>query len=101
MRSSVRFRVFLTAVALTLVAGGATAAAAPTPIPAHVYAPYFETWTTDSLTTVAQDSGARYFTLAFLETLGKKSCTLAWNGTSSQTVSSGRYLTDLASLRGI
>src|SRR5947208_9183939 len=75
--------------------------AAATPIPAHVYSPYFETWTTDSITTIAQQSGARYFTLAFLETLSKTSCTLAWNGTSSQTVASGRYLSDIASLRSL
>src|SRR5439155_22419039 len=49
----------------------------------------------------AQQSGARYFTLAFLETLGKSSCTLAWNGNRSQTISSGRYLSDLASLRAL
>ena len=60
-----------------LVAGGAAAA---TPMPAHVYAPYFETWTADTINGVATASGARYFTLAFLETTGKTSCTLAWNG---------------------
>jgi hypothetical protein len=48
---------------------------------------------------LAQQSGARYFTLAFLETLNKHSCTLAWNGSSSQTEASGRYLADIASLR--
>lgn len=32
----------------------------------------------------------RYFTLAFLETLGKRSCTLAWNGDRTQTVANGR-----------
>jgi hypothetical protein len=66
-----------------------------------VYAPYFKTWSSDAITTVAQQSGARYFTLAFLETLGKTSCTLAWNGSSSQTVAAGRYLTDIHSLRGL
>ena len=76
-------------------------AAAATPLPAHVYAPYFETWTSDSLTTLAQQSGARYFTLAFLETTGKRSCTLAWNGSRSQTIASGRYLADIASLRAL
>jgi len=81
--------------------GASPASAAPTPIPAHVYAPYFETWTTDSLTTLAQRSGARYFTLAFLETTGKRSCTLAWNGVRTQTVASGRYLADIASLRAL
>jgi Glycosyl hydrolases family 18 len=74
-------------------------AAAATPIPAHVYAPYFETWTSDTISGVASASGARYFTLAFLETLSKTSCTLAWNGSRSQTIPAGRYLTDIASLR--
>ena len=62
------------AVALgALIAGGAAAAS---PMPAHVYAPYFETWTADTINGVATASGARYFTLAFLETTGKTSCTL-------------------------
>jgi hypothetical protein len=59
------------------------------------------TRTSDAITTIAQQSGARYFTLAFLETLGKTSCTLAWNGSNSQTVAAGRYLTDIQSLRGL
>jgi len=80
---------------------GSSVATAAVPLPAHVYAPYFETWTSDAITTMAQQSGARYFTLAFLETLGKTSCTLAWNGSSSQTVAAGRYLTDIQSLRGL
>jgi Glycosyl hydrolases family 18 len=84
---------------LLLVGTGAATAAAP--LPALVYAPYFETWTSDSLTTTAQQSGARYFTLAFLETLSKTSCTLAWNGSRSETLSTGRYLSDLASLRAL
>jgi chitinase len=88
----------LLAVAVLALAGMAGAA---TPLPAHVYAPYFETWTSDSMTTLAQQSGARYFTLAFLETTGKHSCTLAWNGSRSQTVASGRYLGDIASLRAM
>ncbi len=77
------------------------AAAAPTPLPVHVYAPYFETWEPDTIAGIAQQSGARYFTLAFLETLSKTSCTLAWNGSSSQTVASGQYLSDIAALRSM
>ena len=79
----------------------APAAVAGTALPAHVYAPYFETWTTDGITTAAQQSGARYFTLAFLETLGKSSCTLAWDGNKAQTIPTGRYLSDIASLRAL
>jgi hypothetical protein len=85
----------------TLAGTGSAVAAGSTPLPAHVFAPYFETWTTDGITTLAQQSGGRYFTLAFLETLGKSSCTLAWNGSRSQTVPTGRYLSDIASLRDL
>jgi hypothetical protein len=105
--SAARVRASLAAAAvatLALVAafvGSSSASAAATPLPAHVFAPYFETWTSDGITAIAQQSGARYFTLAFLETLGKSSCTLAWNGSRSQTVSTGRYLSDIASLRAV
>jgi GH18 family chitinase len=89
-------------VALLFGLGGASAQAAPPrSFPAHVYAPYFETWTTDGLTTTAQASGARYFTLAFLETLSKSSCTLAWNGSKTDPVANNRYASDIASLRAL
>ena len=77
----------------------AQAAPAPPPFPAHVYAPYFETWTTDSLTTTAEQSGAHYFTLAFVETLSKSSCTLAWDGSRTDPVTNNHYVSDIASLR--
>jgi hypothetical protein len=80
---------------------GTSFATAASPIPAHVYAPYFETWTGESITTIAQQSGARYFTLAFLETTGKSSCTLGWNGSKTQTVAAGTYVADIASLRAM
>jgi hypothetical protein len=89
-----------TAVFLATVAGAGGVAAA-TPLPAHVFAPYFETWTTDGITATAQASGVQYFTLAFLETTSKTSCTLAWDGVASQPVSGGKYLTDIASLRAL
>ena len=38
------------------MAGGVGPALGATALPAHVYSPYFETWTTDSLTTIAQQS---------------------------------------------
>lgn len=34
----------------------ASSALAVTALPAHVFSPYFETWTTDSVTTIAQQS---------------------------------------------
>jgi hypothetical protein len=102
-RVRVRFAAALvTAFAAASLGGGGTGLAVPRAgLPAHLYAPYFETWTTDSITTIAQASGTHYFTLAFLETLSKTSCTLAWNGSRTQTLSSGRYLADIASLRAV
>jgi hypothetical protein len=92
------------AVALACLApaarGGAAAAQTFTPLPAHVYAPYYETYlapSTPSLTATAQASGARYFTLAFLQASGKGSCALDWNGSASQPLD--YYASDIASLR--
>jgi hypothetical protein len=94
-------RVGLVVALLLGIASASAEAAPPTSFPAHVYAPYFETWTTDGLTTTAQQSGARYFTLAFLETLSKTSCTLAWNGDRADPVTAGRYSSDIVSLRAL
>ncbi len=99
MRTQLRRLAGTLAVAVALAAGPGANATAATALPAHVYAPYFESWTTDSIAGLAQQSGSRYMTLAFLETLNKHSCTLAWNGSSSQTVAAHRYAADIASLR--
>jgi hypothetical protein len=69
-------------------------------LPAQVYAPYYETYlapNTPSISTIARRSGARYFTLAFLQTPKKGSCALDWNGTKSQPL--GYYTADIARLR--
>ena len=75
----------ITAAVLWPAAGTVTAAAAATytPLPAHVYAPYYETYlapNTPSIAATSQASGAKYFTLAFLQSTGKGSCSLDWNG---------------------
>jgi hypothetical protein len=92
----------VTAALLWATAGNVTqvAAAAYTPLPAHVYAPYYETYlapNTPSIATTAQQSGAKYFTLAFLQSTGKNSCSLDWNGNSAQPLS--YYASDIAALR--
>ena len=92
-----------TAVLLPAVGTANSAAAATyTPLPAHVYAPYYETYlapNTPSITATAQASGAKYFTLAFLQSTGKNSCSLDWNGLSSQPLE--YYNSDIASLRAM
>jgi Glycosyl hydrolases family 18 len=101
MRLRHRLVLAASAAAAMLVSGPVSAPAfAYTSLPAHVYAPYYETYlapNTASITATAQASGAKYFTLAFLQSAGKGSCTLAWNGTSSQPLN--YYAADIASLR--
>jgi hypothetical protein len=99
----VRHRIALgtavTAVLIWPLAAG-NQALAYTVLPAHVYAPYYETYlapNTPSLTTTEQASGAKYFTLAFLQSTGKSSCSLDWNGLASQPLN--YYAADIASLR--
>jgi Glycosyl hydrolases family 18 len=67
--------------------------------PRHVYAPYFETWTTDSIPAVAWKSEARYFSLAFLQTARKGSCAVTWNGTKTQPAPGPHYQGQIARLR--
>ena len=101
-----RYRYWLIAAAApaVVVAGlaGTPAYAAYTPLPAHVYAPYYETYlapNTASLTATAQASGAKYFSLAFLQATGKGSCSINWNSNSSQPLN--YYNSDIASLRAL
>jgi len=99
-----RFRILVPAAAAAAVLTAPVAVHAATPtattLPTHVYAPYFEAWTTDSISTIAQQSGARYLTLAFIQTPTKGSCVPTWNGDSTQTMAAGRYQSDIATLRG-
>ncbi|HEX6525757.1 MAG TPA: chitinase [Streptosporangiaceae bacterium] len=93
------------AAAAVLAAGALTATLSPsakayTTLPAHVYAPYYETYlapNTPSISATAQASGAKYFTLAFLQSAGKGSCALDWNGLASQPLN--YYASDIAALR--
>jgi hypothetical protein len=89
-----------TALAWPIAGAGAPPAAAFAALPAHVYAPYYETYlapNTPSIAATAQASGAKYFTLAFLQSTGKNSCSLDWNGNSAQPLS--YYNSDIAALR--
>ena len=77
-------------------------AASATPLPAHVYVPYYETYlapNTPSITATAQASGVKYFTLAFLQASAKGSCSIDWNSNSGQPLN--YYNSDIASLRAL
>ena len=101
MKSS---RMTLLAPVIVALLLGATAgraeAAGNAPLPAHVYAPYYETFlapNTPSIAATAQASGAKYVTLAFLQAATKGSCALNWNSSSTQPLD--YYNADIAALR--
>jgi hypothetical protein len=98
----------------TALAGAASAAPAGGPVhgpafgahglPAHIYAPYFESWdTTDGgLAQLSQESGAKFLNLAFLETAQAGSCTVYWNGDTSTPISAtaaGSFGADIAAIQ--
>ncbi|MER6501426.1 glycosyl hydrolase family 18 protein [Streptomyces sp. NPDC001455] len=80
--------------------GGAQAAAtAATPLPAHVFAPYFEAWTGDSPAALSQQSGAKYLTMAFIQTEARGSCTPYWNGDPDQPIAQSQFGADFTTIR--
>jgi Glycosyl hydrolases family 18 len=83
---------------LVATGGGAAHAVSP-PLPAHVSAPYFETWTGDSPAALAAQSGNKYLTLAFLQTEKAGSCTAYWNGDTTQPVSQAVLGKDIATIQ--
>jgi hypothetical protein len=82
----------------SLVAAAGTAQAA-TPLPTHVFAPYFEAWTGESPAALAQASGAKHLTMAFIQAATKGSCTVYWNGDTGMPISSGTFGSDIATIR--
>jgi chitinase len=70
-----------------------------TAVPAHVFAPYFEAYTTDSPATLSRESGARYLSLAFIQTPAAGSCTIDWNGNPATPIASSVYGSDIAKIR--
>jgi chitinase len=99
---SLRWRSLIAGAGLVLaaVAGASPASAAAGPrLPAHVFAPYFEAYTTDSPAALAQASGARYLTLAFIQTPAAGSCTIDWNGNPATPIAPSVYGSDIAAMR--
>ena len=75
-----------------------------TALPPHVYAPYFESWDSadGGLAQLSAASGAKYLTLAFLETDTPGSCTAYWNGSTATPISAtaaGSFGADIAAVQ--
>ncbi|MFC0861837.1 glycosyl hydrolase family 18 protein [Sphaerimonospora cavernae] len=87
------------AAALGLTAIHTTTAQAAATLPAHVFAPYFEAWTGEDPATLSQQSGAKYLTMAFLQTATRGSCTAYWNGDSSMPIASTTFGDSITRIR--
>jgi chitinase len=92
------------AIALTGIGAPATAAAAASGttasrLPSHLFTPYFEAYTTDSPWQLSHESGAKYLTLAFLQTPARGSCSITWNGDPATPVAWSTYGADIARIR--
>jgi len=70
-------------------------------LPRHVFAPYVETYDTSggSPAALAQESGARYLSLAFLQTAQAGSCTAYWNGDTSEPISASSFGSDISAIQ--
>ena len=95
----------LLAAAALVAAGGAAQAAAgdcgpaPRPLPAHIFAPYFEGYTSDDPAALAAASGDKYLTMAFIQTPAPGSCEIDWNGIASTPIATSTYGAAIAKIR--
>ena len=109
MKPRFRLAMVATAAAALLASAPAAVSAAPAhhspglrPLPNRLYAPYYESYLapdTPSITATAKASGAKFMTIAFMQSKGTKSCAVDWNSAASQPLS--YYNADIASLRRI
>src|SRR5215475_15711147 len=107
MRRQIRSVTILAAAAATAVTLGFTAAGASAgtghgsrPLPHQVFAPYFEMYNTAAgPATLAQQSGSKFLSLAFLQTAQSGSCTAYWDGDPTTPISAGSFGTDIAAIQ--
>jgi hypothetical protein len=90
------------AATIALAAPAASAGVRPGRVlPRHVFAPYFETYNTTGggLAADSRASGARFMTLAFLQTPAAGSCTADWNGDPATPISPATFGADIAAIQ--
>jgi hypothetical protein len=70
-------------------------------LPRQVFAPYVETYDTvdGSPAQLSGESGAKYLSLAFLQTDQAGSCTAFWNGNTSTPISRASFGADIAAIQ--
>ncbi|GAA2335680.1 chitinase [Dactylosporangium salmoneum] len=87
------------AVAALVPATAANAGEAHRTLPEHVFSPYFQSYTDASPAAVSRASGARYLTMAFLQTQAAGSCDVLWNGDPAKPVAWSTFGPDIARIR--
>lgn len=83
-----------TAAAVAMVTPAYTAQSHGRPtnaLPTHVFAPYFESFNGDDPATISRQSGAKFLTMAFLQTETPGSCTVEWNGDRTTPVARSTF----------
>ncbi|MDH6136786.1 hypothetical protein P3T37_006217 [Kitasatospora sp. MAA4] len=90
---------FTLAASAGLVVGAGSAAHAATPLPAHVFAPYFEAYSSDDPAALAAQSGNKYLTMAFIQADTKGSCTPYWNGQTANPIATSQYGAAISTIR--
>lgn len=102
-RTALAAAVLATFATLTTAVTGTAHAAEQThrAIPAHVFAPYFQSYNPGDPATYAAESGARYLTMAFLQTVNPGDCTVTWNGATNAPVAWSTYGDSFARLRAM
>ena len=68
-------------------------------LPTHVFAPYFESFNGDDPATISGQSGARFLTMAFLQTAVAGSCTVDWNGDPGTPVAPSTFGAAITEIR--
>ena len=70
------------------------------PLPYQVFAPYYETYdTSGGLAAQSRQSGAKFLSLAFLETAAAGSCTAYWNGDTTEPIAAPAFGADIAAIQ--
>ncbi len=95
----------LAAAAVILVAAAVPASSAfaggprRASLPAHLFTPYFQAYTDASPAQQSKASGAKFLTMAFLQTAQTGSCDILWNGDPTKPVASSVFGADIAKIR--
>jgi hypothetical protein len=100
-RSLVRGLLAAATAVTAVVAGGipAYAGGSHRTLPEHVFAPYFQAYTDANPADVSRDSGARFLTMAFLQTPATGSCDIRWNGDPAKPVAPSTFGPEIARIR--